>query len=596
MSLPKITVANLKRSATDQSFARGESYFRSGAVTGLTLRQQTLHAEVEGNEARPYRVTVTFDAGGVTEARCSCPYSFEGWCKHIVATLLVCVHQPETIEARPSLSQLLEPLSLSQAKGLIQSLVTEAPALLESVDFYVSTLTQVGGSSAQKTSLKRKTNVDPAPYQRRVREIFREAVRGWEYGQDDDSIAYDMAGLMQDALAFAEQGDGPNALVLLKGITEACVQHWDIVDDFIGMSPIDFDIDFDSAWTEALLSTDLTEDEVLAWQEDIEAWQDSLGSFAMALEALRQGWDYPPLQRVFQGEITAQGAWTGEPPDWANEFSQIRLKILERQERYEDYLRLAEAEGQTQEYLTMLGRLGRVEQAMSVAQEQIVTLQEAKALAETLRAQKRLQEALQIAMQGLRLEQDNENRYVTFEFASWTRDLAEGLGDRTAALEASLSGFKAKPSLKEYQTIEDLSGEGWPATKTQLLQQLRKMDMWHEAEAQIDILLHENLVDDAVKKVSDFSSYRHWLILRVMDAAIASHSQWVIENAVSRAESIMDEGKAKYYNTAVEWLKRAKAAYLALDQEKDWLRYRRQLADTHGRKRKLMGLFEQNRL
>ena len=54
MSLPKITVANLKRFATDQSFARGESYFRAGAVTGLTLRQQTLHAEVEGNQAKPY--------------------------------------------------------------------------------------------------------------------------------------------------------------------------------------------------------------------------------------------------------------------------------------------------------------------------------------------------------------------------------------------------------------------------------------------------------------------------------------------------------------------------------------------------------------
>ena len=596
MSLPKITIANLKRSATDKSFARGGSYFRSGAVTGLTLRQQTLHAEVEGNEARPYRVTVTFDGGGVTEACCSCAYSFEGWCKHIVATLLVCVHQPETIEKRPSLSQLLEPLSLSQAKDLIQSLVTEAPALLESVDFYVSTLTQADGSPAQKTSLKRKTNVDPAPYQRRVREIFREAVRGWEYGQDDDSIAYDLADLMQEALAFAEQGDGPNALLLLKGITEGCVQYWHIVDDFIGMSPIDFDIDFDSAWTEALLSTDLTEDEVLVWQEEIETWQDSLGSFAMALEALRQGWDYPPLQRVFQGEITAQGAWTGEPPNWSDDFSQIRLKILARQERYEDYLRLAEAEGQTQEYLTMLGRLGRVEQAMTVAQEQMATLSEAKALAETLRAQNQLQEALQIAMQGLRLERDNENRYVTFEFASWTRDLAEGLGDRTAALEASLAGFKAKPSLKEYQTIKDLSGESWPDTKAQLLQQLRKMDKWHEADAQIDILLHENLVDDAVKKVSGFSSYQDRLILRVMDAAIASHSQWVIENAVSRAEAIMDEGKAKYYSTAVEWLKRAKAAYLTLAQEGDWLRYRRQLANTHGRKRKLMGLFEQNRL
>ena len=603
MPLPKITVAKLKRSATDQSFSRGESYFRSGAVMGVTLRQQTLYAEVEGNEVRPYRVTVTFDQGGVTEALCSCPYSFEGWCKHIVATLLECVHQPEAVEERPSLSQLLGQLTLSQAKELIQLLVTEDPALLESVDFYASKLTQRDGEPAQGTPPKqngkqnsRKTSVDPAPYERRVREILRGAVRGWEYGDDDDSIAFDMDALMEEALAFARQGDGHSALVLLQGITESCAQYWDIVDDFIGMSPEEFDIDFDSAWTEALLSTDLTEDEGLGWQEEIEAWQDSLGSFDMALEALRQGWDYPPLQQIFQGEITEKGAWAEEAPSWADEFSQIRLSILARQERYEDYLLLAEAEGQTQEYLTMLGQLGRVEEAMEVAQEQMATLEEAEALAKTLREQGQPSQALEIAMQGLQLEQDNP--YSTFRFASWTRDLAEGLGDRSAVLEASLAAFRAKPSLKDYQAIEALSGEDWPETKEQLLQQLRRTDIWHEANAQIDILLHENLLDDAVEKVSNaiFSSYQSELVLRVMDAAITSHSQWVIENAIPRARTIMNGGKARHYDIAVEWLKRVKAAYLALGQGQNWTRYRRQLSDTHGRKYKLMALMEKNGL
>lgn len=231
---------------------------------------------------------------------------------------------------------------------------------------------------------------------------------------------------------------------------------------------------------------------------------------------------------------------------------------------------------------------------MSVAQSQMTTLPEAKALAETLRAQDRLPQALDIAMQGLRLDQDNP--YLTFEFASWTRDLAEGLGDRAAALESSIAAFKAKPSLKDYQTIEALSEEGWSDTKEQLLQQIRQMDEWHGADAQVDIFLHEDLLDDAIEKVSDFSSYYGSLILSVMDAAIASHSEWVIENALPRAQSIVNEGKAKYYSSAVEWLKRVKAAYLELDKKQDWLNYRRELVDAHGRKYKLMGLLEQNKL
>ena len=595
MTLPKLTVANLKRHATDRSISRAESYFRSGAVTGITLRQQTLSATVEGNQVGHYRVNITFDEGGILEARCSCPYEFGGWCKHIVATLMVCIHKPQTIESRPSLSQLLEQLNLSQTKELIQSLVEKSPDLLELVDFYASKMNQaVTISVQQKASPKRKTSVDPAPYQRQAREIVREAVRGWEYGAEEDDMAEDLSKLTQDALAFVEQGDGYSALSLLQGITEGCAQSWHMVDDFLGMEPIDFSIDLDSAWTEALLSTDLSADEASIWQEEIEVWQDSLGDFPMALEALRQGWDYPPLQQVFQGEITEQGAWTGEAPDWADEFSQIRLKILSRQKRYEDYLLLAQAEGQTQAYLTMLGQLGRIEEAMSVAKEQMETLLEAKALAETLRTQNRLPEALAIAMQGLRLAQDKT--HLLFEFADWTRNLAEGLGDRPAELEATIAAFGARPSLRDYQAIEALAGENWANTREKLLQQIREMSPWLDADAQVDILLHEGLISDAVEKVSDFSSYQESLVLRVMDVAIASHSEWVIENALRRAEPIMNEGRSQYYSNAVEWLKRVKAAYIEQDKEQDWIDYRRQLIDAHQRKRKLMGLIEQNKL
>ncbi|MGD1857841.1 MAG: SWIM zinc finger domain-containing protein [Leptolyngbyaceae cyanobacterium] len=47
-------------------------------MVSLTQRQNTLHGEVEGNEALPYRITVDFDDGGITNAYCTCPYSFEG--------------------------------------------------------------------------------------------------------------------------------------------------------------------------------------------------------------------------------------------------------------------------------------------------------------------------------------------------------------------------------------------------------------------------------------------------------------------------------------------------------------------------------------
>ncbi len=599
MSLPHLTPTTLQQYATPQSYSRGESYFRGGAVISLTQRQQTLQGEVEGNEVMPYRITIDFDGGGVTHAECTCLYSFSGWCKHIVATLLACIHEPEIIEQRPTLAQLLDPLTLVQTQGLVQHLVAERPDLIELIDLHASQLFQPKENVKRSASpSKRRTSVDPVPFKRRAREILRSAVRDWENGRDDDDIGIDLGELIADALAFAEQGDAANALVVLQGVTEGCVNNWDEVENFCGLTPLDVGVDFDAAWAEALLSADLSEDEVIGWQEELEGWQDLLGSFEMALAALRQGWDYAPLIRVLQGDISELGAWEGEAPDWADEFSQIRLKILARQERYEEYLHLAEGEGQTQQYLAMLGQLGRVDQAMQVAQTDLTTLSEAQALAEVLRSQNQLPQALEIALQGLRL--DDSNPYIAFEFATWASDLAEGMGDTSAALASRIIAFKARPSFQDYQRIEGLAADSWPEIKESLLQYLRASQSWGMEQAQIDIFLDEGLLEDAIAVASKLSSYYSSLILRVMDRVVASdhlaHNQWVIDNARPRAESIMDEGKAKYYADAVKWLKQIKAAYHVLGKAADWSCYRQALLSQHGRKYKLMGLMKENKL
>ncbi len=52
----------------------------------------------------------------------------------------------------------------------------------------------------------------------------------------------------------------------------------------------------------------------------------------------------------------------------------------------------------------------------------------------------------------------------------------------------------------------------------------------------------------------------------------------------------MDAGKAKYYEDAAEWLKKARNAYIASGRKQEWSEYRAKLESVHARKRKLMGL------
>lgn len=592
MPIPHLNETTLRRQATAQSFERGEDYYQSGAVGRLQQRGNTLQAEVEGSEVEPYTVCLTFDDSGVTAADCSCPYDYGGWCKHIVATALACLREPESIEERPTLEALLERLDLPQTRDLVQELIAEQPRLMEIVDDYVQKLAEPA-PSPQPATPARRSSVDPASYRRAVQQILRGAVRDWESGRDDDSIQYDLQALIDKAQDFTEHGDSPNALVALEAITRACVDHWDEVAEY-GAESDDVVAALDQAWTEAILSTDLASKEKTALQKHLTDWQDELGgSFAMSREALRQGWDYPPLRRVLQGQITESGAWDVEAPDFADDLARIRLKILDRQQRHQEYLYLAEAESQSEQYLTMLARLGRVEDAMEAAKTHLDSLETAFALARALRDKEALAEALAIAQTGLNLPGPPHRQY---ELAVWTSELAEGLGDSQKALAARIAAFKVRPSSGDYQKALKLAGAGEPTVRAELLQVLRQHQGWDSASAKVDVFLQEELLDDAIAAVKDLGYYQADLVKQVMAAVLNQRPDWVIENAARRAEEIMDAARSNAYHHAVEWLQQARAAYLASGRQAAWQAYRTRLMQLHARKYKLVGMLKQREL
>ncbi|MEH2173993.1 SWIM zinc finger family protein [Nostoc sp.] len=588
MSIPKISEFTIRRHANAKSFQRGEAYYNAGAVNAVIQRGHRLQADVLGTEARPYHVSLNFDSSGLTSVKCTCAYDYEGWCKHIVATMLVCARNSENIEQRPTLEELLNRLNYIETQRLLQELVAEYPPLIEAIDRHVSWMTNPADNQTTIKSVRRST-IDPAAFRRQVRQILKDTVRYFEEGYEDDPIGEDLLSVVQTAVDFSERGEGENAIAILSAITSTCAENWDDVAEY-GAENDEVVAELNNAWCEAILGTELTPEEKVDIQINLEAWQDEWNAdFGLVMEALRQGWDYPPLVQVLQGNITERGAWEEDVPDYADDLALIRLKILERQERYQEYLYLAEAEGQTQQYLTMLGRLGRVEEAIDAAQTQMNSMEEAFALAKTLSVQGALQQALDIAQSGLNLSGNCQ-----YELGIWTSDLAVELGNNEAALLAIKAAFEIKPSFVDYQKMAELAGENWESVKIDLLRIVRTYSGWGTESAKVDIFLHEGLIDDAIAIASELSSDRSELIHRVMDAAIPHNPSWVIANARRRAEKIMDAGKAEYYYYAVEWLKKARNAYLESGKKADWLSYRENLMQTHARKRKLMGMFKQS--
>lgn len=175
--IPKLSESTLHHHAIAQSFERGQAYYRAGSVHSLIQRGDRLLVRVEGSEVDDYQVDVQFNQGGITRATCTCPYDYEGWCKHIVAALLTCLHQPDRIEQRPELATLLAALNCEQLQTIVQNLADEQLEWMDAVEVQIALLTQSKPQKSQKVS--RRTSVDPKPIERQVERIIDRYVEQW---------------------------------------------------------------------------------------------------------------------------------------------------------------------------------------------------------------------------------------------------------------------------------------------------------------------------------------------------------------------------------------------------------------------------------
>jgi uncharacterized Zn finger protein len=654
-----LTEAMIHQIADPEVFARGRDYLRQGAVSGLTRRGDQVTAEVEGSDIEPYRVSVKLSASGIEDTSCTCPYDWGGACKHIVAVLLACLEQATPLQEAVPLETQLAGLDAGQMRSLLLGLAGDDPDLAARIDRRVVALRTLPAPGAPPPP------PDAAAIRREVRSALRESGRrGYydDYGGGAGEVVAEVQAFLTPAEALIEAGHGRNAIVILEAVTEEFLKGWDEIRDYDDDGECSSLLaDLGSLWTEAILTADLTagERKSLAkrlgeWQKEVVDYLDE-GGFAAAAIAAEQGWDYPPLLLVLQGEITKQGAWEADAPDCADELAIARLNILERQGRLQEYLYLAEAEGQTELHLTMLVRLRRVREAVEAGRASLATPGQALVLAKALHEHGDPEEALSMAEFGLNLqplsgvrggqaaapeaeedaleedeedyalgedeedydvdqdadeENDEESRVghraeasasprlvdsyawtsQRAELARWLRDTATALGQPARALPAARTVMEVNPSLADYQALQAVAGEEWPAIRAEILGRLRQSQSFYR-EPEIDIFLAEGLIDDAIAAL-ERGHLGHVLVERVVDAAMLSRPEWAMKACYHQADRIIEPGSAQYYYAAAEWLRKARKAAVAAGREDVWRAHMSGIMTKHGRKYKLMGLLK----
>lgn len=608
MSFPNLTLDVIRQHANSASYSRGREYFSEGAVLSVTQRGDTIEAEVVGSHLEPYLVTATFRANGEFEVDCDCPYEGDGWCKHIVATLLVCLNKPDTIEVEEAEPEgeagqataspaMLASLSAEALRKLIGDLLKRHPDLENEVASLIA-LSQVLPASATETSAPTITvPLDPAPFRKRLQGLSRSSRRrnsrydDYDYYDEDydemDEIISEVSEVLGEARALVQAGDGRNAVVILDVLTDEYYRAWKKMDDEMGTGGEYFS-EIGRVWTEAMLSADWTPQERKSWaaklkviQRQIERGNDD--ALLPAIAAVEQGWDYPPLLRVFQNEITEKGAWEGEAPDYADELAVARLNVLERLGRLQEALYLAEAESQYPRYMHIQVKMGRIEEAVKDGLEILNSSDEAYLLAQAILERGDGGAALRIAEHGLSLPGSKT------ALANWTRDLAWLEEQTNLAVRAATISLRETPNLRAYEWLEGHAGDAWPKLRAEMLDALRQLQHWDRTGI-VDILLYEGLIEDALNAIKNSGNYD--LIIRVVEAAIPTHPNEAIAIAKAQAEVIMDNGKADRYNYAADWLRRVRDAYRVLGEETQWRTYKERLLSLHQKKYKLRPMIE----
>lgn len=617
--IPGLTETVIRNHAAPESYSRGQSYYRRDAVTNLTQRGSQIQALVAGSQYSPYRVRVSFDQGGVTEASCSCPYDWGGWCKHIVAALLACLHAPDAIAERQPLDAQLGQLDRAQLQSLLLALAERDPDLADTIERQVGLLRLANlPRPASPAAQARRPPIDQEAIRQQVRSIVQPRQRGRynsyddEYYDDEDPGGETVAAfrpLLAQVRSLLDGGDAHTALDILAALTGeyliGCQEIESQLDEMYGISLDETSHDelfteLAELWAEAILSANMPADERDEWGEQIAGLRDEADEFGLgatfdiAVAAAEQGWDYPPLQQALAA--ADDDGESGEiMPAMGDQLTQIRLRVLERQGRSEDYLRLAKAAGQILQYVLMLTQVGRTAEATDAGIAYLSRAEDALALAKALREQGELEDAWKIAEHGVALEPllsingyaDRTDMHQRAELAEWAVELAAGLGRPEPAQRMAEIAFALRPSLQGYLRAQDLAGPAWPAMRDRLLDELRQSS---DTATKVGIFLHEQLIDDAIEAVEQGSGYG--LLEQVADAAVATRPAWAAAVTTAQAQRIMASGDAQRYEQAVGWLRCAREAFRAQGRSDEWQKYLADIRAQYKRKYKLMGLLD----
>ncbi len=624
------------RSYTDSaSFSNGKSYARNDYIYDTTRHGATIQGRSRGQSGGPYKVRVTLvplDTPGDTplaEYDCSCPRG--GFCKHIVALLLVWLEHPERFKESQDPTPLLQSLTREELLALLTALLKVVPDLERRVERLLPTVRPALATASQ-------TTLDPATFRKQVREILPQYENYWDY-EDDDEAGEELQELLDLGEQYAVGGQWANATVIFSALVSETIKHLERYSDEEGSL---FEIADEAC---AGLGRCLTAQADLAPADRLPP-----AARADAIKTLFDAWKY----NYTVGYGIAEGV-----PDvlteaaTAQERTQIEgwLKGVTRRDGYsspgvarflaelkvkaglgdEAVLAVYREAGLYEELTIKLIEMGRVEEALSAANDFLPNAAQATKFAERLLSlgSQWVDPALAF-VEGRRAKVEEEQRQAAKHknpqrspidyqreqqqayYLQWL-ERQYGLHKRPdKALETAQRRFELEPGERTYESVKQaaqLPGQPkglWDETRPLLLADLEAQDLWGPL---INIHLREGRAEDARAALAALEHHltEHRPVawsnpdyvskqaladfqLRVAQATEKDHPAEARAVYQRLAENwIAQRGRASYQQAA-DHLIRVRDLYTRAGQRDEWLAY---IADLRKRNKSLYALREE---
>jgi uncharacterized Zn finger protein len=543
--------------SSTQSFERGRDLYKNEAIFDAARQGDLLLGKCEGNSEPFYILQVEIDAGGVRSAECSCPYDWGGICKHLVALLLTFIHKPAEFTERKDIPELLQNLDREALVGLLSRLVENNPELYDELETAAMSARRDAKTQGAVAQPKRKTQVSEQEYRRQVKGIL-----GGLRGRRSSEAYWMMSAMIQElrqvratAYRFLEAGDAQGALVILLALLEEVADSYEYFDDSDG-DLSDFLGEVGQDLAETILSQDFTGGERKTLEKRLLPVIDELVDYGIddiqiAMLALEEGWSALSLEDEDDDE------------NWYDDLTQVKLNVLERQGRVEEFLDLCRAAGKHLRYAMKLLELGRKDEAMLVAMNWLETADDALAIARSLRDLGHVQDAIAVAEHGLLLEGSKST------LGNWLGPLEEAQGRTKDALLAYRMAFNSQPSLELYQTLQRLAGPEWWVLKPELISALSGS---YSSNVLADVYLYEQEWDSAIR-LADAQAADYRLLEKVAEVVVPYQPEWVIRVSLGQSDHLIAKTQSKYYTVAGAWLGRAKRAYIQMGRQSEWQAY-----------------------